>query len=197
MKPIFQSFSGLRRFASLFCLLFFILSGCASAAGSTDAIEPATTIDSQSTPWSATKDSTPSAGTPSVPVGIEYNIGMPGSWKITFGVSGGFAGLDRSLEVDNSGQLIVMDQRAKRQVTVTLSQAQVTQLAGLVSAAGTLKPANDLPGCNDCFIYKLDLVVEKQDLSFQVNDVSLAGSGLEPLVKALMDLQQRALAGQL
>jgi hypothetical protein len=209
MKPFFQSYS-LKRFACFFCLLVIVLSGCASAPVSKDAIEPVTTLDSQSQPRSASIDSTPAAGTAALPAGTPtvlvgtpsatggtvYNIGMSGSWQIAFGLSGGFVGLDRSLEVDSSGQMTVMDLRSKRQVTVTLTQAQVAQLAGLVTAAGTLKPANDLPNCNDCFIYRLDLVVAKQDLTFQLNDVSLAGSGLEALVKALKDLQQGALAGQ-
>jgi len=56
-------------------------------------------------------------------------------------------------------------------------------------------PANqtDGNGCADCFVYDLEIQVNGEKLSVQLNDISLPNSGLEPLVTYLRGLIDTAL----
>jgi len=125
------------------------------------------------------------------------NVEILRLWKIKFTLSGGLRGLQRVVELANTGQMTVIDQKNERQVTIQLSEEDVTKIAGLVEEAAHLPPAGQLPNCADCFVYNLNMQMDSQYFSILVNDINLAESGLAPLVNILMDLQERALSGQL
>ena len=101
------------------------------------------------------------------------------------------------MEISDSGSTTVLDQMSKKQVTIQLSDGDIANMAGLLAGVVQLQPVSRLPACADCYLYSLDAIVDVKHFSFQVNDIDLNDSGLAPLVHALMDLQDRILAGQL
>lgn len=119
------------------------------------------------------------------------------TWKIEFTLMGGFTGLQRMSELSNDGRMTVTNLKSKKQVTVQLSDDEVTKIAGLMIEAARLQPVSDLPACADCFQYELQAQVDASHFTFLVNDINLNKSGLASLVQELKDLQERALSGQL
>ena len=116
----------------------------------------------------------------------------PKAWNIDFTLSGGLVGLQRVMELSNAGQMILIDQKKKKQVTAQLSGEDVIKIAGLITEAVQLQPVGPLPVCADCYQYELNIQVNTQYFFFQANDLNLVESGLAPLVKVFMELQRRA-----
>jgi hypothetical protein len=117
-----------------------------------------------------------------------------GPWTITLTQSGGFAGVQRSIEISSDGTIKAQDQRSGRSTTQDLSATQLQKLNELLSATAisTLTPVP--PACADCFIYDLEVVSSGQTLKIQVNDVSIRDSGVEALINFLGKLRDDALA---
>lgn len=122
---------------------------------------------------------------------------VPVNWRIEFARSGGFAGLVRSAELSDSGLLTVIDHKSNRRVAVQVPAKELTDIASLLPAPSQSQLTDRLPYCRDCFEYALDIRCDGQDSSVQSNDLGLAGSSWEPLVKALVRLEESALSGQL
>ena len=122
------------------------------------------------------------------------------AWHLTFHLSGGFAGLDRTLELASTGELHAADLRRGAKVT---TKSPGTEVAQIESVIAKLKPLDTLPetNCRDCLQYDIEVEMSSDPLVLHLNDVSLAGAAdkplLEALVKTLTSLLDRALAGQL
>ena len=120
-----------------------------------------------------------------------------GDWTIKMTQSGGIMGLSRSIEVSSDGKYIVVDERANKTVTGELTADELSELNELVVTSNYVsvtKPNGT--GCADCFVYELEIHVNGEKLSVQLNDVSLPNSGLEPLVAYLQGLMEIALKQQ-
>jgi hypothetical protein len=120
------------------------------------------------------------------------NVENPKAWNINFTLSGGFLGLQRVMELSNIGQMVLIDQKKKKQVTVQLSEEDIVKIDGLITETVKLQPVGSLPVCADCYEYKFNIQINTQQFFFQANDLNLARSGLAPLVNVFTELQGRA-----
>ncbi|MCL4396207.1 MAG: hypothetical protein M1482_15630 [Chloroflexi bacterium] len=119
------------------------------------------------------------------------------NWEINLSVSGGFAGVTRSLQVNSTGQLTANDAQSRKQVTAQLPAADLSELADLVSHLQPPHAASLPSGCADCFNYDVTVTVGERLLEFRGDDVTLQGSGWQDLVGRLTALEQDALSGKL
>lgn len=126
---------------------------------------------------------------PSAPV----PVGEP--WRLEIHLSGGFAGLDRQLELSSTGELTASDRRRDTHFTARLPAGDIAQIDSLIPVA----PAESArrTGCADCLLYDLTLHAHGQSVVVHLDDTSLGRSGVEPLIKRLLTLLDRALTGRL
>ena len=103
--------------------------------------------------------------------------------------------MDRELRLTSAGELLVTDRRRSAEVKML---APANELAPIASLVAKLKyvPAARETNCRDCQQYDLDVQTRGQSFVWRLNDLSLAGTGIEELVSALTSLLNRALAGQ-
>lgn len=113
-------------------------------------------------------------------------------WRLTFHVSGGFAGFDRQLELTSTGTATATDNRRKRQVAGQATRDELQVLDRLaMSAASTTAP--NRTSCRDCFEYAIDLRLPGKSVMIRARDEGLADSGAAPLVRILTRLLDRLL----
>ncbi len=140
---------------------------------------------------------TQDVGIPSQPSPAASDRPKEPGWQIHLDTSGGFAGVHRTLDLANDGKLTVLDAQAGKQVVAQVPENQVRNIESQLDKVNSIRTPGRLPTCPDCFEYALDVRFRGQLFSTRFNDKTLAGSGLEALTSALMDLQERALAGRL
>ncbi len=127
------------------------------------------------------------AATPTLPV-------LTNEWTIRMIHSGGIMGLMRSVEVASDGSYTVTDERSKSNVTSELNEADLATLRGLVSNVELRSPEDSRPSvCADCFIYDIEIQSGGKNLTVQLSDITLPGSGMEELVDFLHRLIDSAL----
>jgi hypothetical protein len=112
-------------------------------------------------------------------------------WRLTFRLSGGFAGFDRKLELDNVGRVTATDRRIGTKTT----KATAKELGAITSLIEDLKPMNRSrdTGCRDCIQYSLAVLKNGQTTTLQFDDTALRDSKIQGLVEALTSLLNRAL----
>ena len=112
----------------------------------------------------------------------------PGMWQIAFQVSGGFAGLDRTLTVSNTGSVSAEDRRRREKA---ISQATAGEVAQLESSLALIKNATAVQRngqCRDCLLYEIDLTANGGSFRVQIDDTTLPKSGLADVTTLLMTL---------
>jgi hypothetical protein len=122
----------------------------------------------------------------------------PAPWQLKLRISGGIAGLDQQLELASTGDLKAIDRRRGIEVSARASASDTTQIASLIAGVESVDPAprRARTACSDCLQYDLDLRIDGRSLAFSLNDVTLAGTAIEPLVHALLKLLNRELSQQ-
>jgi hypothetical protein len=117
----------------------------------------------------------------------------PDVWRLTLQLTGGLAGIDRQLELASTGELKVTDRRRGIQV---ITQASASELAQISSMVADLKSvdAGRRSACRDCIEYDLKVRLSGRTLHFTINDVSLAGTPVEPLANVLITALNRELS---
>ena len=110
-------------------------------------------------------------------------------------LSGGFAGLNRELQLSSTGELSATDRRRDTHVTARVSADEISKIGSLIPVAPA-SPSRKT-GCADCFLYDLTLHVRGRSVVVRTDDVSLGGSDIEPLVRNLVALLDRAMTGRL
>jgi hypothetical protein len=118
-------------------------------------------------------------------------------WQIRLDTSGGFAGVHRTLNLSNDGKLTAVDAKLARQVVAQAPENELRNIESQLDKITPIQATGRLPTCPDCYEYALDVHFRGQLYSTRLNDRTLPGSGLQALVNALVDLQERALAGKL
>jgi hypothetical protein len=116
-------------------------------------------------------------------------------WRLEIHLSGGFAGLNRELQLSSTGELSANDRRRDTHVTARVSADEISKIGSLIPVAPA-SPSRKT-GCADCFLYDLTLHVRGRSVVVRTDDVSLAGSDIEPLVRNLVALLDRAMTGRL
>ena len=161
--------------SKIISLLFIgiLLSACAGMPANTPANSPTSMPEPAATP---TKSSSSACSSPS-------------SWTIRFNLTGGFAGFNETLMLDNGGNLTVQSERPPVDVQKVVSEDQVAAFTKLLSQACPFDVIPDKGTCADCFVYDLEIQMDGQTYSVQASDVTLSGE-LQPLIGALSQLLQ-------
>lgn len=114
------------------------------------------------------------------------------SWSVKMTLSGGIAGLLRTVEVQADGSYTVVDERAGATVQGNLEDEKLLALKGLIENLVITTSKN--PGaCADCFIYDIEIQNGGKKMIANVDDLSLGESGLGELVNFLQELINTAL----
>jgi hypothetical protein len=117
----------------------------------------------------------------------------PAEWHLGLRLSGGFAGIDRELRLAHTGELTVTDRRRARTVTSRVPSDALSQVAALVATRPSIDTVRDA-SCQDCLTYDLEVQTSGPSFTTRLDEVSLAGTGLEDLLRTLVSLLNRALA---
>lgn len=115
------------------------------------------------------------------------------SWHLTFTISGGFAGFDRTLDVTSTGSAKAVDRRRTRQVDRQLSRDEIQEIDRL-AASVTSFDGSARTQCRDCFTYSLDLERSGQRVTVRVADDRLAETNARPLITSVTRILNRLLA---
>jgi hypothetical protein len=108
-------------------------------------------------------------------------------WNVKMTQLGGIIGLMRSVGVSSDGRYTITDGRANKTVTGKLDEDRLSELREIVETSQFISGAP--PGvCADCFIYEIEIRSGGRTLTAQVDDITLPGSGMEPLVEFLRGL---------
>lgn len=100
-------------------------------------------------------------------------------------VSGGIARLDREIRVANDGAFTATDRRRRTSANGRLPAASLADVDAIV---GKLAPAISRPpaDCRDCLIYHFEITrAAAAAVTAEFNDISVAGTPFEPVVKIL------------
>ena len=116
-----------------------------------------------------------------------------GSWHLTFTLSGGFAGFDRTLDVTSAGSAKAVDRRRTRQVDRQLSRDEIQEIDRLAASVSSFD-GSARTQCRDCFTYSLDLERQGQRVTVRVADDHLAESNARPLIASLTRILNQLLA---
>ena len=115
-------------------------------------------------------------------------------WQLTFHLSGGFAGFNRTLTISSSGEIAAEDHG--RGVNVA-GQATAKDLALVNSSVAAIKAASAVRRnnkCRDCLIYEFVLEDDGARFSANVDDTTLPDSGLGDVTAVLSTLLNRTLS---
>ena len=116
------------------------------------------------------------------------------SWTITLRQSGGFVGVDKTVQVSSDGQLVAADQRSGRRAALELAPKSISELSQLYYDAASPAQAPRESACADCFVYDLAIETQGGNTDIRLDDTSLAGSKAGPLIHYLIQLRDAALA---
>jgi hypothetical protein len=115
------------------------------------------------------------------------------AWRLTFHLSGGFAGLDRGLDLTSTGEASATDNRRKRQVSGPALPDELQTIDRLVTSAVSTDTRNP-PQCRDCFTYLIELQTSQGLVRMRIGDPALADSNVTLLIRALTNVQNRLLS---
>jgi len=107
---------------------------------------------------------------------------VSGTWDVELNVTGGFAGVDRRLQVDDQGAYEAEDAQPASKEEGVLSADEMEQLLALLPSVCEPYEAARPPSCADCFNYFLEATLQGSAYEFILNDLSLAEAPVGPLV---------------
>ncbi len=142
------------------CLVLLLLAAC---TGAPMARPSATAPSSKATPQPASCD-------------------VGGTWDVELTVTGGFAGVERRIQVDDQGAYEAEDAQQAAKEEGMLSADEMEQLLGLLPSVCEPYEAARPPSCADCFNYALEATLEGSGYEFILNDLSLPDAPVGPLV---------------
>jgi hypothetical protein len=108
-------------------------------------------------------------------------------------MSGGFAGIQRSVELSDDGVLRVEDRNTGRQVTAQIS---TTDLEAITTLLTQVQPASSSPrfsNCRDCLYYEITVQRGNETFTAEMSDLDLDQSALSLLINTLARVQEQAL----
>jgi hypothetical protein len=117
-------------------------------------------------------------------------------WRLTFHLSGGFAGMDRELQIASTGDLTARDRRRGTSIAAKAPANDLILIDALVTDMKSVDSGRST-SCRDCLQYDLEVQRRGETRGLRLDDMTLAKSGTGPLIKALTNLLDRALTGGL
>lgn len=116
------------------------------------------------------------------------------SWTLRMDHSGGIMGLSRSIEISSDGKFTVSDERDNSTVEGQLSANELATLRDLLNSLKDIQvPATGRTTCADCFVYAIEFKDDGKSFRAELDDTTLADSGLEPLVTFVRGIMEKAL----
>lgn len=115
--------------------------------------------------------------------------GVPANWTIQYNRSGGFGGFNQSLTLQSDGSLTIQSEYPPANVQKSISIEQANEISNLIAQACPFKMEPNDMGCNDCFIYNLNIQMNGQTYVILATDVTLADE-VYPLIDVLSQLLQ-------
>ena len=117
---------------------------------------------------------------------------LENEWTIKMIHSGGIIGLSRSIVISSNGTFTVIDERTEQRKEGQVSEEE---LANLTERVASIKYSSNTTqsGCADCFVYNIEISGTGKPFTAHVDDVTLEGSGLGPLVMDLRAIMDREL----
>jgi len=104
------------------------------------------------------------------------------TWDVELTVTGGFAGVDRRLEVGDLGAYEAEDAQTASREEGVLSADETEQLLELLPSVCEPNDAARLPSCADCFNYSLQATLQGSPYELVLNDLNLPEAPVGPLV---------------
>ena len=117
-----------------------------------------------------------------------------GDWTITLRQTGGFAGVNKTVQVSSDGRLSAADKRSGHNVVGQLPPASMAELSPLYARALSPAPTPQGSACADCFVYDVDIASQDASARIHLDDTTLADSPAEPLILYLIKARDTALA---
>ena len=114
------------------------------------------------------------------------------NWLVELHVSGGFAGLDRMLQLRSTGELTASDRNRRVSVDGQASPEDLDRVAALLENTQAAAVVGD-GRCRDCIEYEIRIERDGELRVTRLNDRTRGSSGLEELVRILERLIQDAL----
>jgi hypothetical protein len=131
---------------------------------------------------------------PAPPIPTVENSPQPSAnWELEFRLSGGFRGYQRVIRLSHLGQLIVLDEKTNKQVSVKLAQEEMNKINLLLVGFEQLQSDIQPPSCADCMLYELDVQIEGRNFHAVFNDLNVNETKVKPLINELVKLQEEAL----
>ena len=114
------------------------------------------------------------------------------TWSVKMTLSGGIAGLLRTVEVQADGSYVVVDERADTTIQGKLEDEKLLVLKGFIENLVITTPKNPAV-CADCFVYDIEIRNGGKTMIANADDLSVGESGLGELVNFLQELINTAL----
>lgn len=121
------------------------------------------------------------------------SVELGDTWTIKMTQSGGIMGLRRLVEISSDGKYTVTDERMNKSVSGVLPTNELTTLKRTVFALNMDSQTPKQSVCADCFVYEIEIESGGNEVSMQLDDISLPDSGMEPLVSFLLTIMNTAL----
>lgn len=118
---------------------------------------------------------------------------VDGGWSLTFAVSGGIAGVNRTLELESGGAATAIDRQRNLQVRRQLARDELSEIERIAASAASFDKSGD-DVCRDCLTYAIGRRVLGRTVSIRANDITLSDSKAAALVRTLTRTQQRLLS---
>jgi hypothetical protein len=113
-------------------------------------------------------------------------------WSVNMTLSGGIAGLMRTIEVKADGRYTVADQRAGNTASGELTEDELARLEEMLSTL-EFSTSKNPSACADCFVYDIEIISGGQKMIVNADDVTLGDSGVGPLAQFLRGIMDSAL----
>ena len=122
-------------------------------------------------------------------------IALEKIWSVKMTLSGGIAGLMRSIEVTSDGSYTVSDERAGITITGEMEKSELKRLEDLLSIL-EINPLTGNSACADCFVYDIEIHSNGETVTAGADDITLGDSGMGSLVQFLQDMMNNELKQQ-
>ena len=122
-------------------------------------------------------------------------LALEETWSVKMTLSGGIAGLMRSIEVTSDGSYTVSDERAGTTITGEMEDDELKRLEDLLSTLESNPPTGN-SACADCFVYDIEIHSNGETVTASADDITLGDSGMGSLVQFLQGMMNDALKQQ-
>ena len=108
------------------------------------------------------------------------------NWSITLNISGGFAGIMQTVNLDQTGKAILVDNKLKLKVEKQVTKQELQTYVKLVKNLPDIPDTKAKPGqCRDCFNYSLVAIYADTQKRRVVDSMAITESDAKELITKL------------